>query len=228
MPPPFNPVVQPGDRARIVAAHGEMFNSKGTIYALHSQLLKVAGMANSQKLRDAARVWLDHSDMIVSTSFDIDHFNAQIKDRVARGLNQFIPGMQQTLSEVQGRHDIAQDAIERAEVDLEEEYVKVLPPQAADRARERLREVFEKVIRGPDRPKKLKKPKVKDPGIPDFQVAVSVAPEFGKPPQGPGKMTLGTKKGPPGSGPPDVAIEFVVDVRLGGPPGPPGHRLTVN
>ena len=193
MPPPFKPVVQAGDLARIVKAHGDMFNSKGAIYALHSQLLKVAGISNSTKLRNAARVWLDHSDMIVSTGFDIEHFNAQIKDRVARGLNQFIPGMQQTLSEVQGRHDIAQAAIQDAEIELEEEYVKVLPPQASDKAKARLRLVFEQTIRGPRRPKNLKKPKQKDPSIPDFQVAFFGDADFGGPQLG-RKMRLTVEK----------------------------------
>ncbi len=164
MPPPFRPVVQDGDRAGIVRAHGEMFESKRTIYALHAQLLKVAGISNSRKLKDAARVWLDHSDMIVSTAFDIEHFEAQIRDRASRGLSQFVAAMEVTLGEIRARNADALANIEDAEAELEKEYVALVPPEAGERARERLREVFEKTVRGPRRPKNIPTPPRGPPG----------------------------------------------------------------
>lgn len=157
MPPPFNPVVQDGDRARIVRAHGEMFEAKGNIYGFHATLLKVAGMTNSPRLRTAASAWLDHSDMIVSTSFDIDHLEAQIKDRVARGLNQFVPELRRILGEVQARHNAAVSAVERAEHVLEDEYIAVVPRERSKREREKVREVFDRTVRGRMRPRNLPK-----------------------------------------------------------------------
>lgn len=198
MPPPFQPVVQEGDRARIVRAHGEMFQSKGAIYALHSQLLKVAGIANSQGLRDAAREWLDHSDMIVSTSFDIDHFEAQIRDRAARGLLQFVTAMEATLADIRARNTDALANIDAAETALEDEYLALLPPQATQKARDRLRQVFGEIVRGSNRPDQIPKPSKKDPKIPDFDFKFRANADFGGPQFG-RKMFLTVRKqgGPP-------------------------------
>ena len=164
MPPPFQPVVQEGDKARIVQAHGEMFNAKGTIYALHSQLLKVAGIANSAKLKAAALVWLEHSDMFVSTSFDIAHFEAQIRDRASRGLTQFVIEMEATLVDIKGRNTVAITALPAAEADLEKEYLKLLPESASQNAKDRLKAVFESIVRGKGRPDNLPKPPEGPPG----------------------------------------------------------------
>ena len=155
MPPPFRPVIQEADRAQIVRAHGEMFEAKGVIYKLHFQLLKVAGIKNSADLKAAASVWLDHSDMLVSTGFDIEHFEAQIRDRTARGLTQFIPGLTQALSDLRGRHDNALANLDDAEDEMEVAYVKLVPPGSQGRTRAELRKVFNESIRGPKRPRKI-------------------------------------------------------------------------
>lgn len=246
MPPPFRPVVQEGDRARIVRAHADMFESKGVIYQLHFQLLKVASIANSNKLRQKVTAWLDATDMLVSTSFDIEHFQAQLRDRASRGLNQFIPGLQQTLGEVQARHDAALAVIGQAEDEMEEAYVELVPPGNRGRTRAELRKVFNEKIKGPKRPKKV--PKLKGP--PNMRAEFTIDADFGGP-QGGRKMRLETRKG--GGGGPGreqklrvddevesivsadliverirlLAVDFEADVKLGGPPGPPGHRLTV-
>lgn len=166
MPPPFRPVVQAGDLANVVKAHGEMFDSKRAIYGLHSQLLKVAGIANSPKLKAAALVWLDHSDMFVSTSFDILHFEAQIRDRANRGLTQFVVPMEATLVDIKGRNAIAIAALPAAEADLEKEYLKLLPESASQQAKDRLKAVFETIVRGKGRPDNLPKPPPGPPGGP--------------------------------------------------------------
>jgi len=186
-----------------------MFESKGVIYQLHFQLLKVASIKNSPTLRQKVSVWMDHSDMLVSTAFDIEHFEAQIRDRTARGLTQFVPGLQQTLGEVQARHDAALAAIEVAENEMEEAYVELVPEGNKGRTRAELRKVFEEKIRGPKRPKKLPKPKRQikkrarvevdvevtaalsvDTGPVLLESDLEVVAEFGKPPQGPGRMRL--------------------------------------
>lgn len=152
MPPPFRPVVQQGDFARIVNAHGEMFRAKGIIYQFHAQIMKIAGMRNAPLLKAAATVWLDHSDMIVSTSFDVEHFEAQIKDRTARGLGHHVPEMQAIQGAVQGRLDNALANVEDAEVELERQYVDVVSRGAEDseartNERTRIRQIFEVTYR---------------------------------------------------------------------------------
>lgn len=192
MPPPFRPVVQDGDRARLVRAHAELFASKGAIYQLHFQLLKVASIKNSAALKASASAWMGHSDMLVSTSFDIEHFEAQLRDRVARGLTQFIAGLTQTLNEVKGRHDVALDALDDAENQMEEDYVRLVPPGNQGRTRDQLRKVFNENIRGPKRPKKL--PKKKDTGFPGIMAVLFQSDaDFGGPQLG-RKMRLTVRK----------------------------------
>ncbi len=172
-----------------------MFESKGVIYKLHFQLLKVASIRNSAELKAAVRVWLDHSDMLVSTSFDIEHFEAQIRDRTARGLMQFIPGLTQTLNDLRGRHDNALANLDDAEDEMEDAYVKLVPPGSQGRTRAELRKVFNDSIRGPKRPKKI--PRKKGGGGPISATFVADA-DFGGPQLG-RKMALTVRKqgGPP-------------------------------
>lgn len=225
-PPPFRPVVQQGDLAVVAQAHAEMWAAKGVVYKLHDQLLRVAGTANSTKLKDKARTWLEHSDMLVSTAFDITHFNAQIKDRANRGLFAQVVELQAILDQVTARHSAALAALGGAEDDMEEAYVELVPSGNQGRTREKLRDVFANGVRGPGRPKTLPKER----GPPNYRVEVPVDADFGGPQRG-RKMTLTTRRGrPPGGGGPQerlVAVDFVADVKLGGPPGRPGHPLTV-
>ena len=79
MIPTLKPVVLPEDRDAVVAAHQKCHREKNRIYAQHRANAKLAYLKEIPELLEASAEWQEQADLLVSTKFDLVHFDAQIK-----------------------------------------------------------------------------------------------------------------------------------------------------
>lgn len=98
----LQPVVLPEDREAVIAANSNCLRKKNGIYAQHRVNAKLAYLKELPELLEASAEWEECGDLLVSTQFDLIHFDAQIKR--GRKLGNDVTFMEKTREEVRRRH----------------------------------------------------------------------------------------------------------------------------
>lgn len=141
----FNPAVLPEDLPRVRRVRERMLAAKTMIYKFEAQMAKIAIARGSEDLSGSLHSWLEHSDMLVSTAFDLVHFDAQIRHRTSMRRLEAIPGMKEIREAVAGRNADALSCLPDAESVLLEAWLELVDPEKRDAAEARVQKVFDSV-----------------------------------------------------------------------------------
>lgn len=110
----FRPSVLEEDRVTVVSAHGTCLSGKKELYAKHARVNAFAAKKGDVALREAVEKWVECGDMVVSTDFDIIHFEAQIRHRAAMLRPDLVEGLKSVLKGLRERNAIAREELPEA------------------------------------------------------------------------------------------------------------------
>lgn len=121
----FKPLVLAEDLDAVLEARQDMLDGRAVLYPECRRLKKLAATSDSQALKDAAHHYLDRADMVLATSFDRVHLEAQIRHRTATqkgdpaGIQEILDGVLERLGQALTELSASKQAVEDALADLE-------------------------------------------------------------------------------------------------------------